>query len=244
MTAPDPHMSTQRAWRWLRRIAIALALLIVASVGAIELAYRAVLWDLPRPQPPALLLPPLALRAFAVEMAGSASAHVEPLWPWRLAGTLALALAHDHLPRQLRAQALPKDDSPSLPLSPIASRAVRDAGFKGQQTFRRFALMIWISRHWTDAEAIAGWAEAFDFSSRSRSMFGKEVSALAPGELAAAVVLSRGPSRLSRSPKAWRHARQDLLQRMRSEGLLDAAAVAVAAAVDLPAVAAQPIEAE
>jgi hypothetical protein len=42
---------------------------------------------------------------------------------------------------------------------------------------------MWISRNWNDAEAITAWADSFDLSERSRALFGKDLAALAPGEL-------------------------------------------------------------
>src|SRR5439155_1615349 len=74
--------------RWLPRVGVTLALLVVTPTCAVEAAYRIELLNVPRPVRPRRELAKMAAEALSLDLTGSPVAEIRPIWPWPVAGFL------------------------------------------------------------------------------------------------------------------------------------------------------------
>lgn len=228
----------RRTGRWLAAVCVAGVAVVAIPTAIVEVAYRVELGRLPRPPAaPRLLAGPVS-QTLSLELMGSPTARVAPIWPWHVVGFLALAFTHDLLrpfpatQDALRRVMMSGNTAPKLLLHGIAVSVLHSAGGK-TSFFRSFAFEMWMSRHWSGEEVVAAWAESNLLAERARSLFGKDLPALEPGELAGVIALTRVPS-ARRSPEGWERARENLLGRMHQAGLIDEATRAKGDALPLP----------
>ena len=84
--------------RWLPRVGVTLALLVVTPTCAVEAAYRIELLNVPRPVRPRRELAKMAAEALSLDLTGSPVAEIRPIWPWHVAGFLAVAFGNEFFP--------------------------------------------------------------------------------------------------------------------------------------------------
>ena len=225
--------------RWLPRVGVTLALLVVTPTCAVEAAYRIELLNVPRPVRPRRELAKMAAEALSLDLTGSPVAEIRPIWPWHVAGFLAVAFGNEFFPLGSRtSQQTLKSSSVqrarAVPTTTLVYDTLIAAGIP-PDFYRRFALQMWISRNWTGAEALAAWADSNRMAERARLLYGKELSSLDAVELAGLVSFLRAPFRMRKSAGAWFAARRDLLQRMADTQLITESARAAADRLPLPA---------
>jgi len=202
---------------------------IAVPLCAVEAAYRVALVGVSRPVRPRSELPKAVAEALSLELTGSSVPRLQRLWPWDVAGFLAVAFANDIL--RVSDPGIQRRRTLNLGMivhDTMVSSAARP-GF-----YRQLALQMWISRNWTPSEALAAWAESNRVAERARALYGKDLDALDPGELAGVVSFMQAPSRMRRSPTAWLAARTNLLRQMAGAGLITGPVRAAADRLPLP----------
>jgi hypothetical protein len=172
---------------------VAIILVVLGSVGCVELVYRAAVHGIPRmPEAPASAVAAPLDRKLWAYFDGSPVCEMEPIYPWRVVWWIGKAAV----------------GSPSsLPGFNIAGtvasmhlQSVFGAGREASMHIRGFSLTIWVSRHFSASQAVAYWASrapgargARGLDQASATLFGKSPNDIRTSQLALLLAVSWNP---------------------------------------------------
>jgi len=168
-----------------------------------------------RPPDPVPSLPPLAVRSLGVQIFDTPDPQMRPIHPWTPVIAVARGYRGNLTPEALAASVLLGESQRSIRRSNVWW-AIDNA-----------VLATWISRHLTAREAISVALAGMNFGAptpgieaAARRFFEKSAQDLDAGEVAALLALSQQPSLADRA-EDLRKARDGLLRRLRTAGVID-----------------------
>jgi hypothetical protein len=218
---PVAPPSRRRRRRLLRALVLVAALLVVMPLVVIEVAYQIEIARIPErpPDPAPSSLPPLVVRAFAVQLFDTADPQMTPIYPWT--PLFALARLRRHAGRLT-----PEIVAARWTLALDASQ-VKDRRSNLWWAIDNWVLATWISRHLSAREAIAIALSETAFGqgtvgigSAARHFLDKSAEDLDAGETALLLALSARP-KLREQPDRLRESRDALLRKLHAHGVID-----------------------
>lgn len=188
-----PHPSRRTfLLRWLRRLGLAILVLLALWAVGSELWYRKLL-DRPNPPSPPKQRHPAALRQACWSALGESG--TPRMQPWAMGmlpfqfGWVAIQTTYSH-PRQI----------PQTPGFRAASRLTRNWDL-GYGFSRRVAYTVWVTRHWTAEQTLDGVLDqawfgvpgAHGATASSQALFGEPVDSLDNRQVAILGLLYQSP---------------------------------------------------
>jgi len=213
---PVAPPSRRRRKRVVRALVIAVLVVTIVPLIALELGYQIEIARIPeRPPDPAPSLPRLVVRSLGVQLFDTPDPEMTPIYPW----SPLIALARVYL-----------GERPNMTPAPLAARVTLGKSIRRSHLWWAIdneVLAIWISRHLTAGEAISVALSEMSFGGQTsgivaaaRRFLDKSVEDLDAGEVSELLALSYRRSLLAR-PDELRRSRDAILRKLRAAGVID-----------------------
>lgn len=210
------HMRTL-VLRWLRRLGLAVLVLLVLWFAGSEVWYRKLLESAPLPNPPSRHYPAPLRQACWTELGESGSPRMQPWAMGMLPFQFGWAVARTTF-----------SGKPRFPLTSGFATAAQlsRSRAQGNNHLRRTAISIWITRHWSAEQALDGildqsWfgvPEIHGAAASSEVLFGQPVDSLDRRQVAMMGALLQRPHLLCDSHHEPFAGGTTRIQRIRSPG--------------------------